>query len=958
MYNNKTSNVLDILLNNKNKEELKIEVYLNKIDYKGQLSIEFKIGLKNKSSNKLNIIRDIRQFLVYYENNISLKYSNDFTFDISKQYFSSKDLALIDFMYELLEIEGSKSKYLKSDDKLIEGKYIYPPKYLIKELFYIIKDHRIYFNYGFFNRPVDCEILLGNPYIEMNLEYIDKEYNLKLLSDLPIILNNNYNVLLKGTTIYLPDKNFINKIKPYFEIFKKYNKVIIPKSEEERVLKELIPTLNNISDNLILSSNIKEKVVLAKPQFNFYFNKENNFVLMTLKVQYDKFEFNIFSEFDEKIIYRDFNKEQEVMSALKSLGFDYVNDKYYLTLGDDYIYNFFKNKIHELQKFGEVYYSENFKGIRKIDSRGIIGHISVGKYDYFELKFDIKDIPQFEISNILRAFRDNLKYYKLENGEYLDLESLELNNFLKLLYNLNSCNNIENNTIEFHKSKGLYANEFIKGNNIKFMKGIGYLRNLKSQFNNINKLKYEITKEFVGDLRQYQYTGYCFLKTLYNLGFGGILGDEMGLGKTIQTIAFLSSIKDKISLIIAPSSLVLNWKQEFSKFAPELNVKLVTGIKEDRSKTLENIEEYDVLITTYSLLRNDIDKYLNIDFNCVILDEAQNIKNYTSQNATYVKQLNSKSKFALTGTPIENSLLELWSIFDFIMPGYLFDRDTFIVKYYRRFMDNNELSIEFKNLIKPFILRRLKKDVLKELPAKIEKIIEVELPKSQQKVYSIYNNKVIDLIEKKIRDDDFSNGKIEILSYITKLRQIALDPSVVLENYEGESGKIDALIELLHQANDEGHKILVFSQFTSVLHNIKKRLEIESLKYCYLDGTLSHKKRNEEVDTFNKSNIPIFLISLKAGGTGLNLQSADVVIHFDPWWNPSVEDQASDRAHRIGQKNIVEVIKLISKDTVEEKVIKLQNEKKQLINKILDDNSLNTNNIFDLSKDEILRLFE
>ena len=840
---------------------------------------------------------------------------------------------------------------------MIEGKYIYPPKYLIKELFYIIKDHRIYFNDGFFSRPVDCEIVLGNPYIEMNLEYIDKEYNLKLLSDLPVILNNNYNVLFKGTTIYLPEKNFINKIKPYFEIFKRANNIIIPKSEEERVLKELIPTLNNISDNLILSSNIKEKVVLAKPKFNFYFNKENNFVLMTLKVQYDKFEFNIFNEFDEKIIYRDLSKEQEVMSALKALGFDYVNDKYYLTLGDDYIYNFFKNKIHELQKFGEVYYSENFKGIRRIDSKGIIGHISAGKYDYFELKFDIKDIPHFEISNILRAFRDNLKYYKLENGEYLDLESLELNNFLKLLDNLNSCNNIENNTIEFHKSKGLYANEFIKENNIKLMKGIGYLRNLKSQFNNINKLKYELPKEFVGNLRQYQHKGYCFLKTLYNLGFGGILGDEMGLGKTIQTIAFLSSIKDKTSLIIAPSSLVLNWKQEFNKFAPKLNVKLVTGGKYDRIKTLETTEKYDVLITTYSLFKNDINKYLNIDFNCVILDEAQNIKNYTSQNAMYVKQLNSKSKFALTGTPIENSLLEIWSIFDFIIPGYLFDRDTFIVKYYRRFMDNNELSIEFKNLIKPFILRRLKKDVLKELPAKIEKIIEVELPKSQQKVYSIYNNKVIDLIEKKIRDDEFSNGKIEILSYITKLRQIALDPSVVLENYEGGSGKIDALIELLHQANDEGHKILVFSQFTSVLQSIKRRLEIESLKYCYLDGLLSHKKRNEQVDLFNKSDIPIFLISLKAGGTGLNLQSADIVIHFDPWWNPAVEAQASDRAHRIGQRNIVEIIKLISKDTIEEKVIKLQNEKKELINKILDDNSLKTNNIFDLSKDEILRLF-
>lgn len=958
MYINKNSSVLDILLKDKNREKLKIEIYLNKIDYKGHLSIEFKIGLKNKPSNKLNIIRDIRQFLVYYENKISLKYSNDFTFDINEQYFSSKDLALIDFIYELLEIDSSKSKYLKSNERLIEGKYIYPPKYLIRELFHIIKNHRIYFNDGFFSRPVDCDVIIGNPYIEMNLEYINSEYNLQLISDLPMVLNNNYNVMFKGTIIYLPQKNFINKIKPYYEIFKKNANVIIPKAEEERVLKELIPILNNISDNLILSSNIKEKVILAKPKFNFYFNKENNFILMTLKVQYDKYEFNIFNEYDEKIIYRDLNKEQEVMSALKSLGFDHVNDRYYLNLGDDYIYNFFKYKIHELQKLGEVYYSENFKGIRKIDSKGIVGHISSGKYDYFELKFDIKDITPFEISNILRAFKDNLKYYKLQNGEYLDLESLELNNFLKLIDNLNSCNDLTYNTIEFHKSKGLYANEFIKEHNIKFLKGLGYLRKLKSQFNNINKLKYDIPIEFVGELRQYQYTGYCFFKTLYDLGFGGILGDEMGLGKTIQTIAFLASIKDTPSLIIAPSSLVFNWKHEFTKFAPSLNIKLVTDVKESRNKIIKNASNYDVLITTYSLLKNDIDEYLNAYFNCVILDEAQNIKNYTSQNAKYVKQLKCNTRFALTGTPIENSLLELWSIFDFIMPGYLFDRDTFIVKYYRRFMENNDLSKEFKNLIKPFILRRLKKDVLKELPSKIEKIIKVELPKSQQKVYSIFNNKVIDLIENKIKDDEFTNSKIEILSYITKLRQIALDPSVVLENYIGDSGKIDALIEILHQTNDEGHKVLIFSQFTSVLRNIKNRLEIENLKCCYLDGTLSHKKRNEEVDNFNQSNIPVFLISLKAGGTGLNLQSADIVIHFDPWWNPSVEAQASDRAHRIGQKSVVEVIKLISKDTIEEKVINLQNEKKDLIKKILDDSSLNTNNIFDLSKDEILRLFE
>ena len=958
MYKNDNSNVLDILLKNNNKEELKIEIYLNKIDYKGKLSVEFKIGYKTKPSNKLNIIRDIRQFLVYYENNISLKYSNDFTFDTSKQYFSSNDLALIDFIYELIEIESSRSKYLKPNDKLIDGKYIYPPKYLIRELFNIIKDNRVYFNEGFFNRPVDCEILLGNPYIEMNLEYINKEYKLELLNNLPLILNNNYNVMFSGTTVYLPQKNFINKIKAYYDVFKNKSNVIIPKIEEERVLKELIPTLNNISDNLILSSNIKEKVVLAKPKFNFYFNKEDNFILMTLKVQYDKFEFNIFNEYDEKIIYRDLNKEQQVISALKSLGFDYINEKFYLTLGDDYIYNFFKNRIHELQKYGEVYYSENFKGLYKIDSKSIIGHIFAGKYDYFELAFDIKGIPNNEINNILRAFRDNLKYYKLESGEYLDLESLELNNFLKLIDNLSSNKDIIDNSIEFHKSKGLYTSEFIKENKIKFLKGLGYLRNLKAQFNNIDKLKYDIPKGFIGELRSYQYKGYCYLKTLSDLGFGGILGDEMGLGKTIQAIAYLASNNNETSLIVASSSLVLNWKQEFNKFAPLLNVKLVTGVKEVRNEILSNHTQYNVLITTYSLLKNDINEYLNINFNSVILDEAQNIKNYNSQNSLCVKKLKSKNRFALTGTPIENSLLELWSIFDFIMPGYLFARDTFIVKYHRRFIEGNELSKELKNLIRTFILRRLKKDVLKELPSKIEKIIEVELPKDQQNIYGIYNNKVVDLIEKKIRDDEFSNGKIEILSYITKLRQIALDPSVVLDNYIGTNGKIDALIELLHQAIDENHKILVFSQFTSVLRNIKKRLNLENINCCYLDGTLTQKKRNEEVTNFNESNIPVFLISLKAGGTGLNLQSADIVIHFDPWWNPAIEAQASDRAHRIGQENIVEVIKLIAKDTIEEKVIKLQNEKKQLINKLLDDTSLRNNNIFDLSKEEILNLFK
>ena len=585
----------------------------------------------------------------------------------------------------------------------------------------------------------------------------------------------------------------------------------------------------------------------------------------------------------------------------------------------------------------------------------VIFDITQSRNSNLGVNLEIEGVDKSEYDRIFKSYKDNYKYHLMPNGSYIDLRDNDLEKVFKIIDILGLFDDLEK--IKIPNNKSMFLENILQDEEMSFINGKKYVDNVIKKYDKLNK-DIEVPQNLNASLRDYQIEGFEFLKTLSNYNFGGILADEMGLGKTIQTITFLLSAKNKQSIVITPTALIYNWKSEFEKFAPDLKVGVVYSNKEKRLKTLQKYKDYDVILTTYTTYKNDMEEYKNLKFDYLIIDEAQNIKNPDSVITHAIKNINAKSKFALTGTPIENNLLELWSIFDFIMPGYLFDRDTFIVKYYRRFMDNKELSTEFKNLIKPFILRRLKKDVLKELPAKIEKVIEVELPKSQQKIYSIYNNKVIDLIEKKIRDDEFFNGKIEILSYITKLRQIALDPSVVLDNYHGESGKIDALIEILNQANDEGHKILVFSQFTSVLNNIKRRLEIEGLKYCYLDGTLSQKKRSEEVNKFNESDIPIFLISLKAGGTGLNLQSADIVIHFDPWWNPSVEAQASDRAHRIGQKNIVEVIKLIAKDTVEEKVIKLQNEKKQLINKILDNNSLDINNIFELSKDEILRLFE
>nr|WP_242568082.1 DEAD/DEAH box helicase [Clostridium botulinum] len=423
----------------------------------------------------------------------------------------------------------------------------------------------------------------------------------------------------------------------------------------------------------------------------------------------------------------------------------------------------------------------------------------------------------------------------------------------------------------------------------------------------------------------------------------------MGLGKTIQTISFLLSEKGAKSLIVTPTSLIYNWQDEFQKFAKTLNIGVIHGSKEERMKVLDDKEKYDVLLTTYGTLKNDFQLYKDIIFDYCIIDEGQNIKNPLAQNTDSVKRINSKVRFALTGTPIENNLMELWSIFDFIMPGYLYSEERFQEK----FIDEVETNIDkLKTLIRPFILRREKKNVLKDLPHKIEKKFLVEMTTNQERIYKAYMKS----IKEKLKNN--KEDKITIFSYLTRLRQLCLDPSLIIDEYKGGSSKLRIAMELVQEGVDEGKKILLFSQFTSVLKNISKLLEKEGIEYFYLDGSTNASERIKLVNEFNKnSNVKVFLISLKAGGTGLNLTSANLVIHFDPWWNPAVEDQATDRAHRIGQKNLVQVIKLVCKGTIEEKIIMFQDDKKELINNVMNSDLKSGNLINTLSKEEILDLF-
>ena len=569
--------------------------------------------------------------------------------------------------------------------------------------------------------------------------------------------------------------------------------------------------------------------------------------------------------------------------------------------------------------------------------------ISQSRNGYMSMKLDIDGVDSNEYREIFSSYKNNNRLYRMKNGAYLDLKDNALEQAFKLIDILNIYNDFDN--MKIPNNKAIYLEKLIEDEDLSFVNGSKYVSNVIKKFDKVKSKNYEIPKDLNATLRDYQVSGFEFFKTLSDYQFGGILADEMGLGKTIQTIAFLLSNKDKKSIVITPTALIYNWKNELEKFAPTLKVGLLHAAKSEREKILDNIDNYDVILTTYTTYKNDIDKYKNINFDYCIIDEAQNIKNPDAIITKAIKNVNAKVRFALTGTPIENNLMELWSIFDFIMPGYLYNKS----KFKSIFVNNDKNIIELKNLIKPFILRRTKKEVITELPDKIEQKIIIDLEKEHKRAYKGYVN----LITRKIKENNQDN--ITVFSYLTKLRQLCLSPELMVKNYQGKNSKLDVLINIINDSSDE--KILVFSQFTKVLEVIGKRLNEENILYSYLDGKTSAKDRVKLVEEFNTNNNKVFLISLKAGGTGLNLTSANIVVHFDPWWNPAVEDQASDRAHRIGQKNVVNVIKLIAKGTAEERVINLQETKKELIEDVINGNLDNSSTLKNLSKDDIIDLF-
>lgn len=658
----------------------------------------------------------------------------------------------------------------------------------------------------------------------------------------------------------------------------------------------------------------------------------------------------------EKLLLRDAAAERKVLDALGAAGFIVSKGHVYLT-GQEAIFNFVSEGLQHLQELAEVYLSNDFKRMTPRKPK-FAGKMRLNG-SALELKFTQDDEPAQEILAIMEALARRRRYFRLKDGSFLDLSAMD--EWLPLADSIFEAAQAEgaesvamgDDTIRLQAYRACYLQSLLEslGLPIEVDEKTQETVRLLTDPGKVQDVKLPDGLS----LRPYQERGFQWLLALDRLHMGGVLADDMGLGKTVQVIALLMATRQEgqVSLVVAPTTLTYNWLSELGRFAPDLSVMVLGGSAAQRASQIRHVKEahdVDVLITSYPLIRQDIEQLTTIEFRFAILDEAQHIKNAGSKGAQAVRQLQAQTRFALTGTPLENGVGELWSIFNFVLPGYLLSYSAFL----RRYQDGTDAE-DLRRRISPFLMRRLKKEVLTELPDKIESVFTAQMSPEQAKVYEATMMRLRQRVDSIVKEKGFERGRTEVLAAITQLREICCHPSLVLDDYTGTSGKLDMLLDMLPEAIAKGRRVLLFSAFTSMLKILRRELDDAGYETMYLDGDTPAQRRVEMAEQFNAGQGQIFLISLKAGGTGLNLTGADMVIHYDPWWNPAAEDQATDRAYRIGQTRKVEVIRLVTHASIEEQVVALGQRKKALFDQLIKPGE---SMVGGLSPQEIMSLFQ
>ncbi|HKL98586.1 MAG TPA: DEAD/DEAH box helicase, partial [Mobilitalea sp.] len=876
------------------------------------------ISLRGGSSRKYKI-QTIKKFLSDIYHNESFALGKEFKFVSGESTFDQKSYTLLNYLLEIYEIQevidnNHFSRIFSKSQVIITKNMLMKFLELTKDMGFTLELYgKVYSDVHFMKENPKIAYQLSLDEDTVSVDYQGKEAVLPMTETGELLFYDN--------VVYMPDKKFIRNFKPFYNSLGKDKEPLVFKGDSKNsFLEHILPRISETME-LEVPEELKSRYITCDMEAKIYIDRHKQGIKAELKYKYGEYEFNSFENASSGsfIIVRQRQKEDDIINELLKYGFlPYKN--YYLLKDEEKIYDFLLGTVMELEDKAGLFYSEDFKrmGIRSPGSFKAGVRIDSG-INMLELDMSFDEVPKDELRDLLYSYQIKKKFYRLKSGSFVNLEDKAIKDISNILTSLNiTGKNLLEDKVLLEKQQAVYLDKVFLEKQFELERDRDFMA-LTEKILNPVMTDYTLPEGILATLRPYQLTGYKWLKTLADNDLGGILADDMGLGKTLQSIVYIASglTRDaneerKSYLVICPTSLIYNWLDEIENFAPFIKAAVVSGVPADRQETIENYEKYDVLITSYPLIRRDIVFYEKIEFHTVFIDEAQFIKNDSSLNAKSVKRVIANHRFALTGTPIENSLSELWSIFDFIMPGYLNSHNKFVENFEKPILkEDTEVLHDLHQHIAPFILRRMKRDVLTELPDKYETKMLTELSEEQKLVYLSFLENIRSDINVEISEKRSSDNNMKILAGLTRLRQICCHPSTFLTNYQGGSGKLDLLMEIIPDAIANDHRILVFSQFTSMLRIIEEELMDMNIPYFYLEGSTPTEARNDYVKRFNGGEGKVFLISLKAGGTGLNLTGADTVIHYDPWWNPAVEDQATDRVYRIGQLNKVHVMKLI-----------------------------------------------
>lgn len=907
--------------------------------YRGYPVFTFRVGRE-----KLYVVKNLRDFLSNVNQRRTESYGKNLTLDHSMEQFDDRSQAMIELLMneysQFRSMSGSLySRYESGDEK-----------------------NRITLTGDSFDRWFD--LLEGEP-----LE-TERGNNLRLLREDPQVgirvEKQGNSVLLEIKTpcpyrffgsrksLYALSENTLQRCSPAFR--EKVYPLLEQGQESMCLALKDLPTfcgcvLPEIGELVEIEDRegLLQEYLPEECTTGFYFDMEEETLGLKIVFGYGERTFTPADRPSEKDGVRRDVKAESAAILLAQRYFQRQGGSFTLT-GEEEAYDFLTGPLDSFRQCGEVYLSDRLQSRRIQPTAASVG-LSVSD-GLLTLTLDTGGFPKEELSALYQSLLLRRKYHRLTDGRYLELNGSGYEKMAEMAQMLQlSRKELAKGTVTLPAYRGLYLDGMFSGSDGIQVSRDSRFREMIRSFKAMSESDYALPEDMETVLRPYQKTGFQWLKTLESYGFGGILADEMGLGKTLQVIAFLATVPkettQKTSLVVCPASLIYNWGEELTKFAPQLSYRLILGTAAER-KALRDRADTDVWVTSYELLRQDIGDYSRQEFYCCVLDEAQHIKNAATLTSKAVKQINSRQRFVLTGTPVENRLSELWNLFDFLMSGYLYTNTAFREKLEKPIVKskNPEASAQLRRLVQPFLLRRRKAEVLKELPPKEEYVRRISLSEEERKTYCA-------CVQATVEKLDGEQGKLQILAALTRLRQICCDPNLCFENYEGETSKLDACMELCQAMVENGHQILLFSQFTSMLDRIRARLDEASISSFTLQGSTTKEKRAKLVKAFNAGAASVFLISLKAGGTGLNLTAADIVIHFDPWWNQAAQDQATDRAHRIGQQAHVQVYKLIAKDTIEEKILELQEKKAALMDTI---SGAEDGGILNLSKEDLLAL--